>query len=451
LLAISEDVCRHVRIAHPPAQATTKHQIVLPTTSHKLTILAKDQPVGKCKRGRKRGKHNKGYHYRRGRGWYALHNGKRVPLVYPNGQHIQDKDVDPGEVKNAYRRWQEAQKAADEAAQAALRGPRPADSANISVAEVCNAFLSHVAATGAKSTFYNRANTLFDFCHALPAKFRPKNGKEAKYTNAEIQETKKLRCKHPPYGAMPVAKLTPLHVDAWLDAHPTWKNSRRNRIQALKRALNYAVERHMIPESPIARYRVGRSRGRITYFTPEQEAALLRHANPSLAMAIRVCIRTGLRYGAELVPLTASQIVDMGDRMEWRVAPKKTKKSEKYRLVRVTDPEIMKIARQQMEKYPSGPIFRNSMGNPWKADNLTVLFTNCRRRVEKKEGIQFDSDACMNTCRHTYAKRALQGHWTGKPTTIETLARLMGNTPQVCWDHYVQWCDAYNASLWEAC
>jgi hypothetical protein len=88
---------------------------------------------------------------------------------------------------------------------------------------------------------------------------------------------------------------------------------------------------------------------------------------------------------------------------------------------------------------------------PWKADNLTVAFTRLRRRVERVEGIQFDADACMNTCRHTYAKRTLQGYWTGKPTTTETLARLMGNTPQVCWEHYVQWCEAYNTALWEAC
>jgi hypothetical protein len=40
---------------------------------------------------------------------------------------------------------------------------------------------------------------------------------------------------------------------------------------------------------------------------------------------------------------------------------------------------------------------------------------------------------------------------TGKPTTIEPLARLMGNTRQVRWDHHVQWCDAYNEALWEVC
>ena len=67
-----------------------------------------------------------------------------------------------------------------------------------------------------------------------------------------------------------------------------------------------------------------------------------------------------------------------------------------------------------------------------------------------KKGIEFDVDTCMYSCRHTYAKRTLQGYWTGKQTNIETLARLMGNSPQVCRDHYLQWTETYNEPLWES-
>jgi integrase len=136
--------------------------------------------------------------------------------------------------------------------------------------------------------------------------------------------------------------------------------------------------------------------------------------------------------------------------MEWRVTPKKTKTTQKYRIVRVTAPEIIAIVRQQMKENPTGPIFRNRNGEPWTQSNLTTAFIRLRRRVEKKEQIQFDADVCMYTCRHTYAKRTLQGYWTGKATTVETLAKLLGNTPQVCWKHYVQWCDSYAEPLWEA-
>ncbi|MBN1909349.1 MAG: hypothetical protein JW818_06400, partial [Pirellulales bacterium] len=180
------------------------------------------------------------------------------------------------------------------------------------------------------------------------------------------------------------------------------------------------------------------------------EEALLKHANPALRMALRVCIRTGLRYGIEFATLTKDQVHDLGHRMELRVTPKSTKTTQKYRIVRVTDPEVIAITRKQMEEHPTGPIFRSLKDKPWTPSNLSSVFNRLRRRVEKKEEIQFDSDACMYTCRHTYAKRTLQGYWTGKPTNIETLAKLLGNTPEVCWKHYVQWCDSYSEPLWEA-
>ncbi len=164
----------------------------------------------------------------------------------------------------------------------------------------------------------------------------------------------------------------------------------------------------------------------------------------------RLGIRTGLRYGIEFTTLTKDQIADMGNRMEGRVTPKKTKTTQKYRIVRVTAPEIIAITRQQMEEFPAGPIFRNRNGGPWTPSNLTTAFVRLRRRVEKRESLKFDADACMYSCRHTYAKRTLQGYWTGRAATIETLAKLLGNTPQVCWKHYVQWCESYSEPLWEA-
>jgi len=397
------------------------------------------------KAGRKKGSRTKGYHYRKGRGWYALDGTHRVPLVYPSGEHIKNRNADPEAVKEAFERWKVATQATKAAAEAAERAE-----SIVTLEKVCDLYLSYVEMTGAAATHYNRANTLFDFCYGIPAKFRRKNGQTADYTADEKKSMREQRCNHPPYGSLPADTLTPLQVDEWLKAHPSWEKSRRTRVQALKRALSYAVERKLIPNNPIKGYVAGKAGSRITYFTDEQEAALMKHANPALRMAIQVCIRTGLRYGIEFTTLTKDQIADMGNRMEWRVTPKKTKTTEKYRIVRVTAPEIIAIARKQMEEFPAGPIFRNREGKPWSQSNLTTAFLRLRRRAEDKEKIQFDADACMNTCRHAYAKRTLQGYWTGRATTVETLAKLLGNTPQVCWKHYVQWCDSYAEPLWEA-
>jgi hypothetical protein len=62
----------------------------------------------------------------------------------------------------------------------------------------------------------------------------------------------------------------------------------------------------------------------------------------------------------------------------------------------------------------------------------------------------FDRDCVLYSTRHTYAKRILQGYWSGKPTNIETLARLMGNSPAICRAHYLQWDETSTEFLWQS-
>jgi integrase len=164
--------------------------------------------------------------------------------------------------------------------------------------------------------------------------------------------------------------------------------------------------------------------------------------------AIKVCIRTGARPGCEFAALTAQHIKDHGERMEWLFQAGEAK-TKRLRVIRITDPEILAIVREQVAKHPKGPIFRNTRGDEWKRESLSLAFRKVKERCVKK-GVEFDADTCMYSCRHTYAKRTLQGYWTGKQTNIETLARLMGNSPQVCRDHYLRWTDTYNEPLWES-
>ena len=136
------------------------------------------------------------------------------------------------------------------------------------------------------------------------------------------------------------------------------------------------------------------------------------------------------------------------DSEEWVFKPEESKTS-KLRKIRITDAEIIKIVREQIERYPHGPIFRNSAGGRWTRQLLTEKFRHAKQRA-MKQGMQFDADCCMYSCRHTYAKRILSGYWSGKPTNIETLAILMGNSPQVCRDHYLQWCEHFAEPVWES-
>ena len=380
------------------------------------------------RKGRRKGSRNRGYFFIKDRGWVANVNGRRVPLEYEGGDRMWDENTPQADVKAAYFRLMAAP--ADQV-----------DVGDVSVWQVCNAYLATVEDSGAKSTLVSRENTLFDFCFGLPSRFVKRNGKvPPKPTKSDYI--------HPGFGRMSVSQLRPLHLDKWLQAHPNWKGGRRTRIQAVKRALNYGVQSGMIPANPIKGYKTPKQNARATYLTPEQEKALIEKANPALAMAIKVCIRTGARPGCEFAKLTARHINDEGERMEWTFQASESK-TKIRRIIRITDSEIIAIVQQQLEQYPTGPIFRNTAGTPWIQERLTEKFRKLKNRLIK-QGVKFDDDACMYSCRHTYAKRTLSGYWTGRPTNIETLADLMGNSPKVCHDHYLQFCDSYAAPLWDS-
>jgi integrase len=258
---------------------------------------------------------------------------------------------------------------------------------------------------------------------------------------------------HAGFGRLRASQLKRLHVDRWIAAHPTWKGCRRTRIQALKRALNYCAEAGLIPANPIKGYKVAKQRQRRTYLTPEQEKACYEYANPALAIALKVCIRTGARYGCEFARLTARHITFTDRGMEWRFNEEESK-TGRLRIIRIPNSEpvareVIEIVKAQMKQYPVGPIFRNTQGKPWRQTHLGHAFSKLRKRLAEK-GIELDGDSCMYMLRHTYAKRTLAGFWTGKPSTIEHLAELMGNTREVCWDHYASWCEAYTDPLWES-
>ena len=71
--------------------------------------------LGRKKRGR-----NRGYFYRNGRGWYANDGKRMVPLLFPDGSRIKDKETPDDQIEAAYERWKKAR-------QAARQGPRRSD------------------------------------------------------------------------------------------------------------------------------------------------------------------------------------------------------------------------------------------------------------------------------------------------------------------------------------
>lgn len=391
-----------------------------------------------AKGGRSKGSRNRGFFYRSGRGWVASEGSRCVPLGNPDGSRLRDRNARLADVKAAYQRYLEQKKAEAEEATRAAEVVESAESRSktMTVAEVCRLYLDYSRDNDADSTYTIRADSLFDFCTGFPASLR---------TRDERPPGRRI---HKGFGELRVSQLIPLHVDQWLAAHPRWSGCRRAKIKSLLRAFNYCVDAGVLPRNPIKGYKPGKDNVRRAYFTSDQEQAMYETSPAEFALALRVCIRTGARPGCEFAAVTAAHVREHEKGLEWHFSEEESK-TNKPRIIRIADPEIVKIVRRQMKQHPTGPLFRNTHGEPWSLAALGHHFTTVRKRLEKL-GVTLDKDACMYACRHTFAKRTLQGYWTGKKCNLETLCHLMGNSLKICWEHYAEWCDTYTDPLWEA-
>ncbi|HVX13050.1 MAG TPA: hypothetical protein VHC22_17840 [Pirellulales bacterium] len=393
----------------------------------------------KARGGRRRGGKNRGYFLVTGRGWVASDGKRQVALRTEDGERLKE-GADAKAVKAAYERFRKAK---------AVEDARGLNRDRTPLLTVCEAYLRVCQQTDSNGTFERRQAFLWDFCTGLPERFKPKeNGKPAKTPTAADRI-------HLGYGAKPVGELIKYDVVQWLQAHPKWtaRGGQRFGVQALKRALNWATEMGLISANPIRGMKVASGKVRITYFTEEQEQAMYQHAQKRLGEAIYVCIRTGARYGCEFCRLTDRHVTFEGDdRMVWKFEPHESKTGRatgKPRIIRIRDPKVIAIVRRQLGWVPTGePLFRNAVQRPWTGSAIRRAFSRLRKRLASK-GVRLDDGACMYSCRHTFAKRTINGFWTGEKQNIETVAKLMGNSPAIC-RGYADFIDSYTEPLWDA-
>ena len=361
--------------------------------------------------GRRAGGHNKGWWFRKGRGWYATNEqGQPISLLNSAGSPIKAPDTPESDLKDAYARYvlDKQEKAKQEAV---------GDTAL--VLSVVVAYLDFAKANNRPSTYKKRGEFLFDFCFGLPSRFWDNGGTK------KVNKPAKKDYLHKGYGSKEVGSLIPLDFQHWINKHKWGKGTIRFALQSLRRTFNYAKDMGLISKNPIKGFKIPTAGKRITFFTPEQEQAMYDNTSKALGLFIKVCIRTGVRYGSELATLTKKHVEETKQGMIWKFAASEAK-TNKPRIIYVPN-EIADIVRPLIKRYPSGALFRNRKGQPWTKENLRSSFGRLKRKLAKK-GIKLDTDACLYSTRHTFAKRTIGGFWTDKPATIEQVAGLMGNS-----------------------
>ena len=86
--------------------------------------------MAKKKAGRKKGSRNRGFFYRKGRGWHVVDDSRQVPLRYEDGTPIKAADADDRELRDACARWLVGKTGTSSTA-----APQPGD--GVTVLDVC--------------------------------------------------------------------------------------------------------------------------------------------------------------------------------------------------------------------------------------------------------------------------------------------------------------------------
>src|SRR6185295_2511360 len=186
-------------------------------------------------------------------------------------------------------------------------------------------------------------------------------------------------------------------IKAWAKAHENWRGSLKTTFARVKAVFNFAANGDdnedsldLIQSSPIRKLNTGKNRvkdrTRITFFSQEHVDAILGHAEnstrcPQFGLAFKVLIGTGCRP-EEFCGVTAKDVkYDEHGGMYWFVKHKNQKKTGERRRVYMLTAELAEITKEQMAKFPEGPLFRNGWGVAW---NKGSLLTQLRRICESE-------------------------------------------------------------------
>jgi integrase len=234
-----------------------------------------------------------------------------------------------------------------------------------------------------------------------------------------------------------VSDLKPYHVTRWVDRDYAGQSdtSKFAAFRCAQRAFNWAKKQGIIPASPVETLDKPTPGRRETYLTADQYAqvmALVKEyeggEGPFYELATALW-ETGCR--PQEVRTVEARHFDR-DRGVWIFERRLSKGKKRQRIVHLT-PKVREICERRAAEFPTGPLFRNSDGEPWTRNAI-----NCRCRHlqgkktdkrptkgkrKRKERMSLGFPVHAYAFRHGFATDRLKN---GVDST--TVAALLGHT-----------------------
>lgn len=227
-------------------------------------------------------------------------------------------------------------------------------------------------------------------------------------------------------GGMLVSDLTPLDLEQWVSANPTWKSvsTRATVIKIAKRVMAWGVRKKQIRENPFAECAKPRDNERRPT-TDEEFIRAVRWAAPEFRRVLYFMRWTSARPG-EVRKITADQI-DWEKCVVRQKEHKTSRTTSKPRLLALT-PKPLGLVRFLVghRKNSPGPLFLNTSGEPWTEQAISRYWHRLRRRA----GIP--SDAKCYGVRHQFGTEAIR-----EGTPIKDVSLLMGHSSVTMTERYV--------------
>lgn len=206
-----------------------------------------------------------------------------------------------------------------------------------------------------------------------------------RYLTSFLEHLRGLEAPPPKVPTMTVDQLLPEHVYGWVDAQERWKTSRRCAIVAVQRAFNWAAKagklRTLGGRSPVTGMEKPPQGRRELVISPEQYAeALAAVEDQEFRDLLTAAWETGARPH-ELYTVEASFLDETNSC--WVFPIRLSKGRRVQRVVYLTDCAL-EIARRLSQRWPKGPIFRNSLSKPWDMSSTKCRFQNLQVNLGRK-------------------------------------------------------------------